>query len=270
VHARKVDREQQRNARVVARSDDEHAAATPAAKALRLQATAGNAAVAATIQRRGEGGTAPAPTDAGTTAPPDVDKIVQRYRDMIAAARKDGKDHAADNLERWLNGVGGTKTEDVPWLRGFSEITDAEKVNQGRFEKSLTEKGKALKDGESVTFTDHWDRKLTASVLNELYYASGTSTITSTGTFTLSRSGDTVTITGTVGQHWHDPYDWHAGLGAFIPGFGGVSDSDALLVERERGAKPFMMESDWQQNVSGTISLHTYWFDSSTYTWSGP
>ena len=250
-----------------------HAPAGPAQRVVDLQAAAGNAAVARLLRDRGGGATATpdAGADAGTAAPagPNVDEIEKRYRAMVKKARDDGYEVAADNLERWLAGTGGVKKLDVTWLRDFNAITSAERVNQERFEKSLTKKAKELKDGETATFNDHWHRKLTANMATELYYASGTSTIKSTGTFTLSRKGNEITITGTVDHHWYDPYDWHAGLGAYVPGFGVISDADALVLERERGAAQFDMEADWQQTVTGTVSIGRIW-DSESYEWSGP
>jgi hypothetical protein len=120
------------------------------------------------------------------------------------------------------------------------------------------------------TLQDHWDRLFTATQLTELYYASGTSTIRSTGRFDLEGLENTVNIGGSVNHHWYDPYDWHAGLGAYVPGFGNVSDEDALLLQKYRGAKPFMMEADWTQQLAGVYKHRRYWFDSSDYTWSGP
>lgn len=105
-------------------------------------------------------------------------------------------------------------------------------------------------------------------MFTELYYASGTFTITSTGDFILSREGDKVKIEGTVSHRWWDPYDWHHGLGAFIPGFGTVSDSDALLLQGHRGAEPFMMESIWEQNLDAEIIMRKLWFDSKKYNWN--
>lgn len=217
--------------------------------------------VGATIQR--------AP-DAGTPDKATLNEIERRYRDMITSARSKGYHVAADNLEHWLQGSGSSRTIGVAWLRGFSEVTAAEKTNQQRFEKSLTSKAKGLKDGATATFTDYWDRTLTASVTEELYYASGTSTLHSEGTFTLRRTGSTVTIDGVVNHHWFDPYDWHAGLGAYIPGFGSVSDSDALLLEKYRGARKYDMEADWQQRMTGSVTIRAWWFDSVSYQWTGP
>lgn len=199
-----------------------------------------------------------------------LDAIAKNYQDMIDAARKKGHNVAADNLERFLKGIGGVKPMEVKWLRSFEATTDAERVNQKRFEVSLTKEAKKVKHGDKKTFKDYWDKMFTASKLTELYYASGTSTIRSTGTFSLEGIENLVSIGGTVKHHWFDPYDWHEGLSAFIPGFGNVSDEDALLLQQHRGAKLFQMEADWTQSLYGKIVHHDYWFDDESYSWSGP
>ncbi|PTL78086.1 DUF4157 domain-containing protein [Vitiosangium sp. GDMCC 1.1324] len=216
-------------------------------------------------QSRGEAKPGPA------ACPPDatVDAILKKYQDMVAAARKDGYNVAADNLEHFLVGSGTKRVLSVAWLRSFSSLIDAERKNQERFEDSLYAIAKTLKHGDTKTFTDHWDKMFTASQFEELYYASGTSTIRSKGTFTLSCIENTIRIQGTVNHHWFDPYDWHAGLGAYIPGFGNISDEDALIIQQCRGAKPFDMEADWQQSLSGTVVINTF-FNDKTYTWTGP
>ena len=250
---------------------------------LRLQSTVGNGDVQRLLQRdRGQptsGSQAPA-TDAGAPAtdagapgsePPELraqlDQIVQRYRDMIAAARGRGANVAADNLQRFLDGTGGTVNLPVRWLRGFSEVTGAERTNQERFETSLNNLANEMSHGDRRTFRDHWDKMFTGS--GELYYASGTSTLTSTGSFDLEMIENELSIFGTVEQHWHDPYDWHAGLSASVPGFGSASDADALLVQRYRGARPFNMQADWTQSLSGHITVGTLW-NTKRFTWSGP
>lgn len=199
-----------------------------------------------------------------------LDAIAKNYQDIIDTGRKKGHNVAADNLERFVKGTGGVKTMEVKWLRSFEATTDAERVNQKRFEDSLTKEAKKTKHGDKKTFQDYWDREFTASKLTELYYASGTSTIRSTGTFSLEGIENIVNIGGTVKHHWFDPYDWHEGLSAFIPGFGNVSDEDALLLQKHRGAKPFQMEADWTQSLNGKIVHHDYWFDDESYSWSGP
>jgi hypothetical protein len=249
-----------------------------------LQQTIGNQAVqqlaaagqlAPTIQRRIRDTSATSPdagpaVESGEALETRLNEIEANYRSMIQSARDRGYEVAAQNLEHFLAGTGGVRTLSSSWLRGFDAVTTAERTNQQRFENSLEALASQLADGETRTFNDHWDRMLTASTTTELYYASGTSTIRSTGNFTLTRAGNVITITGTVNHHWFDPYDWHAGLAAFIPGYGVISDSDALLLQQHRGAAPFDMEADWTQSVSGQVEIIDWWPDSVTFTWTGP
>lgn len=199
-----------------------------------------------------------------------LDEIEKKYRDMIAAARKKGKDVAADNLEHFLGASGRTRILDWAWLRTFSVVTSAEKENIKRFEKSLKAKAATLSKGEQLSFYDYWDRTGTASVFEELYYASGTFTITSYGQFSLTRNNNCVSIIGNVDHYWWDPYDWHAGLGAYIPGFGDVSDADALALENAGRAKPFLMESEWFQKGNGRYIIRGLLPNSLNMSWSEP
>ena len=218
------------------------------------------------LQRRAQSGAGPA----GLVSEERLNEIEAAYRAMISDSRRQGYNIAADNLQRFLDGTGGTKTLTVTWLRGFDAIVSAERANQERFESSLTDLAYTVPDGGSRRFNDYWDKMLTASQATELYYASGTSSIKSTGSFTLARSGKQITITGTVDHHWYDPYDWHAGLGVYVPGHGFISDEDGLLMQRHRGARPFHMEADWTQTVSGSVEIVDYWFDNVNYNWAGP
>ena len=211
--------------------------------------------------------------DAGVTPCPSATDLAQletNYRSMITDANSRGYTVAADNLEYWLRGTGGTKVLSVSWLRSFSSLLAAERVNEGRFETQLNDAANLMHAGSSRTLSDHWDRQFAASPFEELYYASGTSTITSTGTFSLAMTGSTVSMHGDVQHHWHDPYDWHAGLSAYIPGHGSISDSDALVLERCRGARSYMMEADWTRHFTGSIDVGTIWNSHLGYTWTGP
>ena len=246
---------------------------TPAA-VLALQSAAGNRAVthALTVSRQrpetADAGGAPA---ARGSEPPELtarlDEIARRYRGMIAAARGRGANVAADNLVHFLAGTGGRRALDVAWLRRFPEVTAAERTNQERFETSLNAQANQMHHGDTRTFTDHWDRQLTGS--GELYYASGTSTLTSTGRFSLTMVENEVTITGTITHHWHDPYDWNAGQAAYVPGYGMISDDDGLLMQQHRGARPFELEADWTQTLQGHIAVGRVW-NTKRFSWSGP
>ena len=202
--------------------------------------------------------------------PARLDEIEENFRSMIESARARDANVAADNLAYFLSGSGGTRTLSVSWLRGFSAVTSAELRNQQRFENSLESIADSMIHLESRSFNDYWDAQLTAGVTTELYYASGTSTIRSTGNFSLERIENVVNIRGSVEHRWYDPYDWHAGLGAYIPGHGNISDNDGLLMQSCRGASPFQMEAVWSQRLSGSVTIKDYWFNSSSFNWAGP
>ena len=199
-----------------------------------------------------------------------LDEIERRYRDMIAAARKAVKNVAADNLEHFLGASGTTRILDWNWLRSFSSVVTAEKKNIKRFEEALKKKAETLLNGDNIWFYDYWDRIETASSFSELYYASGTFTLTSYGQFFLSRNGNCISITGNIDHYWWDPYDWHAGLAAYVPGFGSVSDEDALRLEKAGRAMAFLMESEWTQEGKGSYVIRKFWFDSFKMNWSLP
>ena len=263
--------------------------------ALHLQQTAGNNALVRALQAerrslarfdRGtpESGSQAPTTDAGAPTDGDartdggaespqlrerIDRIERECRSMVADARRSGHNVAADNLERYLDGTGGVKNESVSWLRGFSAITNAERTNEERFEPQLNDQANHMRHGDRRTFTDHWDRMLIAGVTTELYYASGTSTIRSTGTFSLEMIENEVSIHGTVTHHWFDPYDWHPGASTLIPGHGTVSDADVLLLQNHRGARKFDMEADWTRTLDGHISVGHIW-NTKSFLWSGP
>ena len=50
-------------------------------------------------------------------------------------------DVGADNLQHYLDGTGSTKIMPIAWLRSFTDVTNAEKVNQARFQASLIASG---------------------------------------------------------------------------------------------------------------------------------
>ena len=203
-------------------------------------------------------------------ATPSLDEVEKKYRDMVRAARTGGHDVAADNLEYFLNGAGETRTISWTWLRDYGPVRTAEKRNRKRFEKVVETNARTLADGERITIYDYFDATETANAFTELYYASGTFTVTSYGEFKLSRKGCKITITGDLDHRWWDPYDWHNGLDAYVPGFGRVKDSEALFLENNGRGRSFMMESWWTQSLKGTYSIRRYWWNGSSFNWSEP
>ena len=197
-------------------------------------------------------------------------EIEKTYRDMIAAARRKGKNVAADNLEYFLSGRGGTRILDWNWVRSFNSVISSESLNKARFESKLKEKARTLANGEKITFYDYYDAMNTANVFSEMYYASGTFTVSSYGEFSLIRNGCTVTIAGNLDHRWHDDYDWHIGLSAYIPGFGNVEDSDARCLEINGLARSFKMLSTWTQKLDATYTIRRYVWNTSSFTWEEP
>lgn len=200
----------------------------------------------------------------------DLDAIAARYRDMIRFAREHGYDVCADNLEHFLAGSGATRSVSVAWLRGFGPVTAAERRNQGRFEDQLREAAGRIGHGDQLEICDYWDARVTGSITSELFYASGTSQLRSVGTFTVSQIENELSIHGSVEHIWFDPYDWNKGQSAYIPGFGSISDDDGIAMQRNRGARSYLLESRWTQRLSGRITKNEWWFDDESFSWSGP
>lgn len=254
-------------------------------RVLALQRTAGNAAVTKAMsadalvftQRQtppapSSGGPAPAPPSApvGKRTGRPIADLEKEFRDLIASARGAGYPVAADNLEHFLVGGGATKSVPLGWLRSYGVVSSAENTNHERFESQLDDKGKNLADGATDTLSDFWDAKISAWPFTELFYASGQSQLKSTGTFTLSRSGKIVTITGTVDQRWFDPYNWNPGSSAWIPGHGPVSDDVGLDLKDAGVGHDYMLENTYVQTLTGTYRFRRVIWNASTYLWDGP
>ncbi|MFQ6599832.1 hypothetical protein [Flavobacterium sp. C3NV] len=181
--------------------------------------------------------------------------LKKNYLEMIKKARERNFDMAADCLQWWLDGSGFTKTMDFNWLRRQREVIAAENVNIERFEIDYDTKFGLflliLEEGKTKKFSTHYDRQFTGGIFGELYYTSGTSILTSKCIFNVTNKGkDNYMLSGHIIHSWHDRYDWHKGANAYIPSFGSVKDSDALLVEKYCGAKPYEMRSQWKQSFN--------------------
>lgn len=191
----------------------------------------------------------------------DKDKALmlkKNYLELIEKARQRNFNMAADCLQWWLDGSGFTKNIDFHWLRGNNEVLEAERVNIERFEERLKLENydKILtKEGDYRKYTNELQRIFTGGIFRELYYVCGTSTITSKANFVITRVKDKFVLSGSIIHKWWDRYDWHKGANAYIPSFGYVKDSDALLVEKYCGAKPYEMRGEWQQNFNKTFQV---------------
>lgn len=236
---------------------------------LALQRSAGNTAAAVVAQRQSVPPATAPPVGARTGRP--IADLEKEFRKLIASARGSGRNVAADNLENWLTGASNPKPVPLGWLRGFPVVTEAEEKNHRRFEDQLQKLARGMAPGATDSLTDHWDAKINAPMTVELFYASGVSQLTSNGSFTLVRTGGRVAITGTVEQRWFDPYNWNAGMGAFIPGHGYVSDDVGLDLKDAGRGHDYLLENRYTQTLTGTYT-HRPWYlpNSVVWTWSGP
>jgi hypothetical protein len=214
-----------------------------------------------------------------------VEEIEAEIRSLIEDARGMGWTVGPDMLQNYLVG-GGDQVLSSGWLRGFDKVRGAERKNQERFQGSLENMAKGLKCDETKAFHDYWDAQISYGgrgfSVDELFFASGDSTLTSTGDFTLTKkccvrsysrrssaiSCEETTIVGTVQHHWHDKYDFHPGLGVYIPGHGRIPDAALDKLRKQGKAKPFNMSSDWQQSLLGLVrSCPSY---QAIWRWQGP
>jgi hypothetical protein len=199
-----------------------------------------------------------------------LDAIEREARAIIADARADGHQVAADNLEHYLGNSGKTREIPVDWLHEFSAVVGAETTNRHRFEPQLSDKGDTMPEGEEA-FTDYWDAGIAPFKTTELFYASGDSTLKSTGTFTLERdSTDHVVIHGLVTHEWVDRYDWNPGASTYIPGHGMVSDDDMQLLFLCGRANNFDLKSTWTQSLTAAIQVNAHWFNYESWLWGAP
>jgi hypothetical protein len=177
--------------------------------------------------------------------------LKKNYLEMIKKARERNFNMAADCLQWWLDGSGFTKNIDFNWLRKQKEVIAAENLNLERFAEMLEKYGKTLKEeGDVAKYDDHFEHQVKGSIFGELYYASGDSTLSSHCYFKITKKKNNFLVTGIIKHFWWDSYNWHKGANAYIPSFGYVKDSDALLVEKYCEAKPFDMKSEWQQSFN--------------------
>lgn len=193
----------------------------------------------------------------------DIDKLAPTERiinDAIAFMAENHLGEAAKRFSHWLDAEGTDLPLDVNWLRATRAIQDAETVNHLRFWEDLRKIIWQMQDGETRTFQDKWDRVITpytqlAGTDFDFLVAVGTTQLSSDGTFTISRNGDTYTITGTLTHSLNDKFDFNPGDVFPLPfqPFS-VTANDLNLLEENGLAKPFNQNAKWHEtlNAKGT------------------
>ena len=196
-----------------------------------------------------------------------TDEIEDRMWARDDEWRRLGYENAADNLERFLKGGGGTKTITREEARRFPVIREAEAKARHRFENSsflgrsentkLNDALKRLIAGETDTekgIIEHWDRVFGELDVQREYWfgdrdfalANGEMSIKSGFDGNAVRDGDKIRVTGTVTHSWDDPYDFSR----WQPG--GI---DALAMQKGRRASEFKIHGEWKQRAKGTVTI---------------
>jgi len=215
-----------------------------------------------------------------------LDEVVKLSREALKMAREKGYTHAADNIEMYLDKKGGWQEMDSAWLIGSASVQSAVEVNLGRFEEKLIEEATKLEGSPKGTVRkvkDYNNRGYTPSFMEEteLYIASATAAIQSTGIFTLTRGDGCVEIEGTVEHFWWDTYAFTSGKGLNVEDVkklllenklpeglaeAQVTNIDEIMkaLEETGRAKAFGMYSYWHQTMTGCIcdsfaGVHAWW-----------
>lgn len=126
---------------------------------------------------------------------------------------------------------------------------------------------KTIIDGETIYYIA-WEEALTASIASEFFYASGSSNLVGRIKVKINKNLKTTSVSGVLEYHWADPYDWHLGFDAWIPGIGTIEDDDASKYENAGCAKSFGMYSFWYQSFFAEyITDNILYFDKETVEW---
>jgi hypothetical protein len=174
---------------------------------------------------------------------------------MIKAARAVGYRVAADNLEHYVKGLGGVRHLSRRWLRSFDRVNEAEGVNLRRFQRLIIQNVKL----GAKSFSEKRDRLISyfgaGFSFEELFYASGDSTLSSNGYFSITKSGNNVKVKGLVIHNWYDIYDWHVGFQAFIPGFGSIPDAALRKLQTEGKAREYRLACQWKHILDTSFDI---------------
>jgi hypothetical protein len=229
-----------------------------------------------------------------------LNDIAARTRRLIEYGRRTDKRHAADALQRFVDGVGGTVDYDSDWLRQQEGVQDAEWRNRKLFEHWFVgedDESDGPQPSEILATMQDGDKPRTIDTFWESpagdHYTSGTdylataggNTLRTPGVFTFRRVGDKFFVDGEVTHEWKDSYDWNTpadenytpwrlyvtpipGFEPVFLGYGFVNHKDMWLLQYHRGAKPFKARSSWRQRVKGYIQVKDGRVVDSSFDWS--
>ena len=198
-------------------------------------------------------------------------KIKKQYQQIVDKGRTVGANWASKMLEHWMQGSGKDMIIKTKVLRDYEQIQDAENAIRERILEGIKKRNiiNGIKEGEEKRLFLFSHEPMTAMPWSEMFYASGSFTLTGRLTLNVKRNGQIINFHGVLEFHWWDPYDWHAGLNAYIPTVGTVEDADADKYENAGCAKKFDMYSFWYQTFSETYTIDDilWFYDTDKINW---
>ena len=216
-----------------------------------------------------------------------ADEVNQRVTEIINYAKSHDLPEAAKRYEYWRQGSGLPLPLDVGWLRSSKSIPLAEDANHVRFQTnpdnegsglSIYSRASQLKDGERVTFTDKWDKKITfVAEFSKLSHKDidfsvtvGATQLSSTGTFTIIRIGDTYTVSGKVNHKILDKFDFNPGdVFPLPPSLGlSITADDLNLLQKCRNAMPFDQNASWDEVLVAQGKLKQLQHSKGVWEWT--
>jgi len=218
--------------------------------------------------------------------PGQVRELDRKYRLMLWAAEQAhiqfrpavNLEHAIPAMRRYLDGTGGTVRYDADWIRKqpiikrgedrvlshFADWMRGKSLKSGGLPPAIANKILKLKPGESVS--GGTDRSAVARFVNptkydkttDFYNTSKDSNIKGIGSFSFTRKGNKIFVTGTIEQNWRDKFDFEPGKVFEIPIEGSPVKivTDELIFLRGVGmARTFQQRSSWRRRAVGQIEI---------------
>ena len=169
---------------------------------------------------------------------------------------------AADNLRRYRSGIGGQQDYTDEQIAAFSPFLDAEDINRTRFlsytlpgrtarNLSLNEAIRNIPDGGNYEGEDHFIAPI-SPLSASTYLAFGRSSVRSDLSFRATRTGDFIDVEGDVVHGFGsnrgrgEPFDFNPGQ---------LGSEHAQVMEALGEARPFTMQYDRRQSLSGRLRL---------------
>ncbi|HUT50638.1 MAG TPA: peptidoglycan-binding domain-containing protein [Alphaproteobacteria bacterium] len=174
--------------------------------------------------------------------------------------------------ERYLDGTGGAVDYDPRWILRHKALRTAANRIEGHYQDWMIGKRKpkdpsravagrllSLKSGRSITVSDDFDGRykfdLSRNRFSDHRLLLGNGSIRANGTFTFSRKGNIIEVTGVIENRIRDPFDFTEGqVARFFPRIS-VRHDDMIRLEQHGRAKTFIIRSTWRRRIKGRLRI---------------